>query len=828
MSRAGDNRRREVAQYVYYDEHNQPLFRVVRTEPKGFYQQRSDSTGGWTKGLGSSRRVLYRLPQLLAADADETIHIVEGEKDADRLAELGLIATTNSGGAGNWRDEYSEALRGRTVAIIPDNDEPGRTHGVQVAESLSLVGCVVKLVELPDQEPKADVSDYLGKAGSVDELVKLVNSSAVYTQKFSTSESQDYSADQGHPYEETSTGIVCSKSTNDGRTKMALTNFTARIVADIVHDDGVESVRSFEIEAQLGGRKTTFAVPATHFAGLAWITPNLGAKAVVYAGTAKKDHARTAIQLLSPEPQLRIEYAHTGWREIDDRWVYLHAGGAIHADGLDTSIFVSLNGALSGIDLPEPPKDNDLIEAVQASLRILDLGPDEIVIPVLAAVFRAVLGHCDLSIHLVGPTGVFKSELAALAQQHFGAGLDARNLPGSWSSTDNALEMAAFTAKDALFCIDDFAPEGGQNDINRLHQKAARLLRAQGNHSARQRLTRDSQLRSAKPPRGLILSTGEDVPRGQSVRARALIVELGNGDLDVHVLTACQRDAATGVYAAAMSGFISWIAASYGDTSGEIDAEVAALRADLTLNGQHRRTPQLIANLALGLRYFLDFAADIGAMSDENAAVLWERGLTALRDAAQSQEAHQTASDPVAVYLELLRSALTAGDAHVTSADGGAPDNPQAWGWRGQSSDLYPQGKRIGWLEGDNLYLDPVASFRAAQDIGSRSSNNLAIGEKTLRKRLHEAQALCTTELDVRRTYTVRHTLNGSRHNVLHLKSSALHPTEPDQPDQADHEAPKPKENGHCQGIDWSGSTTTHTETRPPNLTASDDNGLPF
>ena len=77
------------------------------------------------------------------------------------------------------------------------------------------------------------------------------------------------------------------------------------------------------------------------------------------------------------------------------------------------------------------------------------VAPETITYPLLAAVYRAVLGETDLAVHLAGPTGVGKSELAALAQQHHGAELDARHLPASWTSTGNSLEGLAFTAKDA-------------------------------------------------------------------------------------------------------------------------------------------------------------------------------------------------------------------------------------------------------------------------------------------------------------------------------------------------------------------------------------------
>ena len=120
------------------------------------------------------RKVLYRLPELLAADPTQTVFVVEGEKDADRLAGLGLVATTNVGGAGKWKPEYSEALRGRNVVILRDNDEAGRLHAEKVSTDLQGVAASVKVLLLPDLPEKGDVSDWLDAGGSAEKLLALV------------------------------------------------------------------------------------------------------------------------------------------------------------------------------------------------------------------------------------------------------------------------------------------------------------------------------------------------------------------------------------------------------------------------------------------------------------------------------------------------------------------------------------------------------------------------------------------------------------------------------------------------------------------------------
>ena len=139
---------RIVDTYDYVDEARELLYQVCRTDPKGFFQRRPDGAGGWINNLNGTRRVLYRLPELLAAGPADPVFVVEGEKDVDRLRGLGLVATCNAAGAGKWRPEYAEALRGRRVVVLPDADDPGRAHAEAVAHSLHGVAASVKVVEL--------------------------------------------------------------------------------------------------------------------------------------------------------------------------------------------------------------------------------------------------------------------------------------------------------------------------------------------------------------------------------------------------------------------------------------------------------------------------------------------------------------------------------------------------------------------------------------------------------------------------------------------------------------------------------------------------------
>jgi hypothetical protein len=65
---------------------------------------------------------------LLAAAGGEEVWVVEGEKDVHSLEELDKVATTSPGGAGKWKPEFAERLKGDRIRIVADDDEPGFTY----------------------------------------------------------------------------------------------------------------------------------------------------------------------------------------------------------------------------------------------------------------------------------------------------------------------------------------------------------------------------------------------------------------------------------------------------------------------------------------------------------------------------------------------------------------------------------------------------------------------------------------------------------------------------------------------------------------------------
>ncbi len=164
-----------TATTVYESADGKPLFRVLRkTSPdsgaKTFRQERNVN-GMWASGMDGVERVLYRLPALCDPElSDEVVWLVEGERDADALVSIGLVATTNPGGAGKWLPQYTATLKGRHVVILPDNDKPGEDHAKLVSEALAGAAASVRVLRLPGLPEKGDASDWIGMGGTADQL----------------------------------------------------------------------------------------------------------------------------------------------------------------------------------------------------------------------------------------------------------------------------------------------------------------------------------------------------------------------------------------------------------------------------------------------------------------------------------------------------------------------------------------------------------------------------------------------------------------------------------------------------------------------------------
>ncbi len=590
-----------------------------------------------------------------------------------------------------------------------------------------------------------------------------------------------------------------------------LADFTAYITAEVLEDDGSgDARRVFHIEGRQADGAPLFppqvTVPTAEFSGMAWPVSKWGGAARVPAGLGKKDKARDAVQVLSNArgyPR-RTVYQHTGWISHPEHGpVYLTAGAVIGAGGAVDGVAVELGGRLSAYALPDPVADDagtarhieERCAAVLASLNLLTLAPDSVGVPLLGAAYRAVLGRADFVVWAVGETGRHKTAFMGLVQAHYGARWGRKFLPDGWNTSPNALESNAFRVKDAVYGIDDFKPAGSLGDRAKLDGAASRIIQGAADGAGRGTLTADRKSRAALYPRGLIVTSAEDLPRGHSNRARLVMVEVLRPLIDSEAKSRAYFDgeeqAGAGVYALALAGFVQAVAGAFDGVRVGSAAHLRRVRALAPhFQGAHGRTGDAAAELAYGWEVFLSYAVSVGAVSVPDAAALWERVTAALSDTAREQGAHLADADPVARALTVLSGLLAQGRVFLEDLRGGGVPEADAaalCGWQrvdGQdgAGEMYrtrPGAVLIGYYskvggnEWGHFLPDGLheALQRAVTAQGGAALPDPSKLWGNLRDRLHPAGLMkCDTEAG-RVRYTARATLpDGARHKLLTLR----------------------------------------------------------
>lgn len=602
-----------------------------------------------------------------------------------------------------------------------------------------------------------------------------------------------------------------------------LANFSVEILQEECIEDGGEVHRIFTVKATINGQSQTFDIEANDFFNMKWPIERLGASAVVYPQNLALQHMLAAIQLTSQNVKFLKVYGHTGWVREGDNWNYLHAGGAIGAEdsplrssdvtecaerkskGGNELGLIGPNGppaseepttlALRAV-LPQPlqdfrlPKPGPKIrESIDDALFFLQLGPARIVFPLFSAVWLAILGGVRFGIHIVGRTGTFKTEIAALLQQFFGATMNSRNLKGSWSSTANALEAIAYLIKDGLLVVDDFAPTGASGETSRLNSTADRLIRSAGNSAGRARSNSMGHYRPGRHPRALLLSTGEEVPDGHSARARMLIIQVEPGSINATALSDCQCDAISGKYAETTSAFIAWLAGQYGEVTSNLESSREQWRREQS-GSSHRRVDDTSHDLQFGFDTFLWFARDLGAITDGQLEELSDTCRKAILEATQAHQLQIEAADPVEYFLELLAALLAAKKVHFACWNSFPypSEFPEIWGYRRQivsrpsadeasedteeHSTYVPGGVPIGWTDGFNAYLNPYVYFAQVQALATQNNSPIPMKARTLEKRLADGGII---ERDPKRKrIQSRITVDGVRLPVLMIPGQRI------------------------------------------------------
>jgi hypothetical protein len=586
-----------------------------------------------------------------------------------------------------------------------------------------------------------------------------------------------------------------------GFVEIPLCDFVCQITEEVTQDDGLQDQSFLRIE---GRRNDGLALPAVdvpankfYSTQANWVNEHYGTLAFVYPGASKRDNLRAAIHLYSKlkgDVPRRHVFRYTGWKRIGDQWHYLTGSGAITAQGLQENVQVDLGtGHMARYALPAPFDRQHIKAALKTVLSLLSICPGKLHIgaSLLAAVARAPLGEChptDFALFIHGITGAKKSAITAIALAFFGD-FNARRFPANFSDTDNDMEAKAFQVKDGILGLDDFKPSVNQSEAAKVHAKAERLIRNTGNQAGRGRRGSDMQAKAAPYNRSMTLITGEDLPKGQSLLGRLLILELTRADVDTNTLTRLQEAAETGQLAGIMAAYLQWLAPRLDDLKKQFPQIVASFRNAAIRDGfasSHTRAPEIYANLVAGAELFLDFLTDIGALDSETSSGTMLDIERYLQGAFTEQAAYQHEQDEVERFLELLRALFASGNAHIACRlnQGPPPSRPHAWGWRSDVVDMAgdkiykPTGDCIGWYcdKQREVWLEQNAAFAAAQRLAKMQGDAFLLSPASLWRRMGEKELVLATEARANGTkqLSVKRVIGGRSKRVMILSADLI------------------------------------------------------
>jgi len=562
------------------------------------------------------------------------------------------------------------------------------------------------------------------------------------------------------------------KQTAKSDQQIRLCNFIAEIVSEVTKHDGENTEKYFCIRGRMndGRELAELIIPAHQFEQCDWVVEMWGSLPQITVGPRHKDHFIAAVKEKS-NPSQQVIRQHTGWVVENGKHGFISNTGKICVSGLDETTETDLQGILSNYALPKPVMDNP-----DSPLEVIrDFGgllPDYSGLVLLSAVFRSTLSHFfrnTLSVYLQGTTGTYKSAISGVLLSFFGKEFNGFLLSDNWTSTANALEKKAFLCKDCVFIVDDFVPRGTANDVNRLHAKAERLFRAQGNAAGRDRLTSNTDIRGAFVPKGLIISSGEDTPAGHSLQARMILVHLSKGEVDTNVLTRLQTKGAQGDLVQHLSNFIYWIA---------MMADTDHLKQPIKLwlenqrqkyvNIGHARAPDNIASLLLGLHMFLLYAKTQTNLDEKVANTIFQCCETAMLNLAQKQAQSENEVSDSERFISFLRTAISMEKGHFRARSGSAPTSPGNFGWRyverGEHSDWMPQGSCLGYVHDGEILLYLKSCLAVIKPLSTQIGSHLGISENGIAKALKEAGYIKRHE---KGRNTVKMTCEGKRETFL-------------------------------------------------------------
>ena len=190
----------------------------------------------------------------------------------------------------------------------------------------------------------------------------------------------------------------------------------------------------------------------------------------IFRGRGNIPRCGELMEMQCEEANTRRVYAHTGWKMIDGKRVFLNGGYSVTADGLTDQYTVELDPDLARCYRFVPYSGGN---ACGVTMSMYQLIPDFLAVPSLAYVFLSPLnemlrtsgGEPCFSLYFIGKTGSYKSSWSKVLLGFFGQLGYAETAPITFLDTENAIGRKLGLGADIPLLLDDRRPTSNARDI---------------------------------------------------------------------------------------------------------------------------------------------------------------------------------------------------------------------------------------------------------------------------------------------------------------------------------------------------------------------------
>lgn len=514
------------------------------------------------------------------------------------------------------------------------------------------------------------------------------------------------------------------KETATGSTVKQLANFVAWPVSEIQIDDGTSMSRYYDVQGIMSSGKVLPQIRLTHSEFLGDLHKTLSkywGMDIIIKPRAK-DALREAMQVLGRTRKVENVYTYTGWREINGRLVFLHAGGAVGAENVKVDL--SEGGEVLG-RYSLPARCESLEEAANTVFSLFSIANPEIIYPLFASVFLAPLCEVlrprslepDFMIFLIGRTQSGKSSLASLFLSFFGD-FDKNHFPANYRQTPSSLERISFLLKDVMMVVDDYYPAQSHQEREKMKEMAQRLARAYGDGAVRMRMS-GNKLQKSWPPRGLAISTGEERPEiGESGQGRFVFIDVNREDVNYEALMTLQQDYKEQL-AAFMIMYLEWIAVNWERIPELFNDSYQKAKQIFVSDAYSGRINESIPKMCGGMEVVLSFAKEHGLISEVEYSRHGEIAVAAFQQVLEQNVSSLVAEKPSQKFLTALTEIISADQVRLCSVD----------------AEVVPD-KHVGCYDESSVYLLPGPCYQAVKKYYSLQGQTFPVGDKTLWRHL--------------------------------------------------------------------------------------------